>query len=63
MSVGEPEVKISFMGLGNRWLANVGTGLDKYGMDTEPDRLQSTDKFQSWDDKPTPEPQPKAATQ
>ena len=36
MSVGK-----SFMGLGSRWLANVGNGLDKYGTDTELDRLES----------------------
>lgn len=60
MSVGKPEVKISFMGLGSRWIANVAAGLDKYGTDTELNRLESTAKSQSWNDEPTPEPQPKA---
>jgi hypothetical protein len=41
MSVGKPEVKIYFMGLGSRWLANVGNGLDKYGTDIELHQLKS----------------------
>lgn len=49
ISVGKPEVKMSFMGLGNRWLANVGNGLDKYGTDIELDQLEwgnsQVDKF------------------
>jgi len=45
VSVGKPEVRISFMRLGSRWLANVETGPDKCGMGTELDRLESTAKF------------------